>query len=261
HDLVEIASVALPGASIAVPAAAANRVAVAHCLLPDEVDAALAALGAELRGHVAADAHLARLARHYRPGARWSDAFAGVIAEPFAPEGLVVTDPRDPALAAAAQPVHARAVHECERIAAALRAGQVHVRPGAPLGYLHPDGPEGPRYRLEPDGAGAFVEVRGGRTHTPAALLAALDAEPRAMSSSALLRPIVQDTLLRTAAYVGGPAEVAYYAQIEALWPLFDLPAPRVVRRSSFRLVPAAARRQLERLRLAPADLERPQDE
>src|SRR5262249_29515811 len=80
HDLVEIARVACPGRTVELPAAPDARVAIAHCVLPAEVERALAELGAELRCHVGAEAHLERLARHYRPGARWSEAFAGVMA-------------------------------------------------------------------------------------------------------------------------------------------------------------------------------------
>ncbi|TMQ06373.1 MAG: bacillithiol biosynthesis cysteine-adding enzyme BshC, partial [Deltaproteobacteria bacterium] len=238
HDLPEIASVTVPGragaTTLAVPVDAGNRIAIAHCRLPPEIDGCLDALAEALADGQAASphavAHVARLRRHYRPGARWADAFAGVLAELFAPEGLVMIDPREPALAAAVAPVHARALAEAGPIAAALvandaeleRAGfatAVHVRPGAPLSFFHPAGPLGPRVRLEPvpgrpGGDDAFAEVGGGAVHSRAELLAALAADPLRFSTSALLRPIAQDTLLPTAAYVGGPAEVGYFAQL-----------------------------------------------
>jgi uncharacterized protein YllA (UPF0747 family) len=44
-------------------------------------------------------------------------------------------------------------------------------------------------------------------------LLGILEAAPERVSPNALLRPVFQDTILPTAAYVGGPAEVAYFAQ------------------------------------------------
>src|SRR5262249_55991048 len=141
---VEIARVACPGRAVSVPASPDARTAIAHCALPAEVEGALAELAAELRGHVGADAHLARLARHYRPGARWADAFAGVLAELFAPEGLIVIDPRDPAIAEMVAPIHARALDDAARLAAALDAGPGHVRPGAPLSSFPPPGASGP---------------------------------------------------------------------------------------------------------------------
>ena len=49
-------------------------------------------------------------------------------------------------------------------------------------------------------------------------LLAALEKAPEAFTPSALLRPVVQDSLLPTAAYFGGPAEVAYMAQSQVVY-------------------------------------------
>lgn len=281
HDVVEIASCGVPSRAacelLEVPASAGSRISIAHLRLPDEVAGCTDALVELLGDGACARAHLERLHRHYRPGARWVDAFAGVLAELFAPEGLVVLDPRTPALAAAAVPVHARAIEQAERIAAALiehgraleaagRPVPVHVRPGAPLSFFHPDGAEGPRVRIEPEegsarGPGRFAEVCGERRWERAAVLAALEADPLACSTSALLRPIVQDTLLPTAAYVGGPGEVAYLAQLPPLYQIFERTPPLVVPRARFRIVDARARRLLDRLGLQPADAERPEPE
>jgi len=281
HDLPEIASVTVPCragvATLAVPVDPANRIAIAHCGLPAEIDGCLDALAEALAdGHARtshADEHLARLRRHYRPGAAWADAFAGVLAELFAPEGLVMIDPREPALARKVAPVHARALADAAPIAAALLANDaalaaegfataVHVRPGAPLSFYHPAGALGPRVRLEPAaGGGGFAECGGGAVHAPGELAAALAADPLRFSTSALLRPIVQDTLLPTAAYVGGPAEVAYFAQLAPLYRAFDRAPPLVVPRARFRIVDERPRRLLDRLGLTVADAERPEAE
>ncbi|HMG22967.1 MAG TPA: bacillithiol biosynthesis cysteine-adding enzyme BshC [Kofleriaceae bacterium] len=283
HDLPEIASVAVPGrtgpTALAVPVDAANRIAIAHCALPPEIDGCLDALTDALADgrpitQTGAD-HVARLRRHYRPGAAWADAFAGVLGELFAPEGLVMIDPREPALARAVAPVHARALADAAPIAAALIANDaelvgagfkpaVHVRPGAPLAFFHPDGAHGPRVRLEPAPGGdpdRFVECGRPQIHSRDELAAALAADPMRFSTSALLRPIVQDTLLPTAAYVGGPAEVAYFAQLPPVYRAFDRALPLVVPRARFRIVDERARRLLDRLGLAVGDAERPEAE
>ena len=52
-----------------------------------------------------------------------------------------------------------------------------------------------------------------GKTYTSADLLEILETAPERISPNALLRPVFQDTILPTAAYVGGPAEIAYFAQ------------------------------------------------
>jgi len=71
----------------------------------------------------------------------------------------------------------------------------------------------------------------------------------------------VQDTLLPTAAYVGGPAEVAYFAQLPPVYRAFDRALPLVVPRARFRIVDERARRLLDRLGLAVGDAERPEAE
>jgi bacillithiol biosynthesis cysteine-adding enzyme BshC len=265
HDLAEIAVCHVPcdagPRALTLPASPDDRVSIAHRLLPAEVRACLAVLEAELGRLPHATPHLERLTRHYQPGRAWSDAFAHVLAELFTPEGLVLLDPRDPTIAAAAAPLHRRALAGAATIADALlarsrdleRAGfvpTVHVRPGAPLSFFHPDGAEGPRYRLTPAGDGYALVGRAGH-YTLDALLAAA---PLQFSSSALLRPIVQDSLLPTAAYVGGPAEVAYFAQLAPLYAAYDLAMPLVVPRARLRIVEKGTARTLARLRLTPED-------
>jgi hypothetical protein len=97
--------------------------------------------------------------------------------------------------------------------------------------------------------------------HSRAALAAALAADPLRFSTSALLRPIAQDTLLPTAAYVGGPGEVAYFAQLPPLYRAFDRPLPPIVPRARFRIVDERARRLLDRLGLSADAAARPEAE
>src|SRR5258708_4493444 len=70
------------------------------------------------------------------------------------------------------------------------------------------------------------------------------------------MRPILQDYLLPTAAYVGGPAEVSYFAQLPPLYEIFQLPMPLVIPRARFRLLEGRTISLLGRLHLAPSDVE-----
>ncbi len=275
HDLVEIASCAVSHGqaetlTLSLPADPHQRVSIAHHSLPASVIEQLSVLRTALAHLPHANTHLERLERHYRAGVGWADAFAHVLAELFADDGLVLIDPRDRAFGVAAARVHRTALRNASPIADALAqrvleleaAGYeaaIAVRPKAPLAFFHPLGATGARYRLEP-AAGRFAEVGGNSVHSLEELCAALDADPLSFSTSALLRPILQDTLLPTAAYVGGPGEVAYFAQMAPLYAAFDLAMPLVVPRARFRVVDDRARRLLERWRLTPADAERSED-
>jgi bacillithiol biosynthesis cysteine-adding enzyme BshC len=275
HDAAEISVCHVAGGqgsplTLTLPVSA-EPIPVAHRVLPASIAELLATLGDAISRLPHGEEHLMCLARHYTAGAGWGQAFAGVLATLFAPEGLVLIDPRDPVLAPLASPVHRRALTESRPIARALtarvqaladrgwRAG-VHVREDAPLSFFHPDGPEGPRCRLAAADAG-FVEVGRSRTHTIDELLRVLDTSPAAFSTSALLRPILQDTWLPTVAYVGGPGEIAYSAQLAPLYAAFDVTMPIVVPRVQLRLTDHTTRRTLARHGLTPAQACHPLDD
>lgn len=250
---------------------AAARVSVAYRALGPELSGLLGELEGALGGLPFEREALALLARHYLPGRGMAAAFAGVLAELFAEEGLIVFDPRRAAVAALAAPVLARSIEECESIGAALaerntaleRAGhavQVWLRERSPLCFFHEERAEGPRYRFERRND-RWALVGGERTVPLSEPQAILAREPLRFSSSALLRPIVQDALFPTAAYIGGPGELNYYAQLPPLHRHFGLPEPLFVPRARFRALDARTRALLTKTGLGAAEVERPRSE
>jgi bacillithiol biosynthesis cysteine-adding enzyme BshC len=247
--------------------ASGQRVSVKHRLLGEDCLRLAAALEDGLGELPFAGEVLPLIRAHYRPGQSLAGAFAGLLATIFADEGLILLDPRDPAIAkGTAGPIYRRSLIESERIATALVerievlasagfATQVHVRAASPLFFFHQGGPEGERFRLEREGD-VWALVGTNQSISTDELLPLLEAEPLRFSSSALMRPILQDYLLPTAAYVGGPAEVSYFAQLPPLYEIFQLPMPLVIPRARFRLLEAKAASLLARLHLAPSDVE-----
>jgi uncharacterized protein YllA (UPF0747 family) len=75
------------------------------------------------------------------------------------------------------------------------------------------------------------------------------------LSPSALLRPIFQDYLLPTAAYIGGPAEIAYFAQMHSWYEALGVEQPPVLPRASVTLLPAATVRFLQSSDLTPEEI------
>jgi bacillithiol biosynthesis cysteine-adding enzyme BshC len=207
------------------------------------------------------DALLARVSACYRPGATVSGAFAALLSSLF-PE-LVVLDAADPALKAAMAPVFRREVAErsptsrlaAEVGAALLAAGyhqQVPVRPGF-LSLFLIDG--GERHALAL--TDSHVEVRGLGRLIPLAEAERLAAEqPALWSPGVLLRPLAQDLMLPTAAYLAGPAEVAYHAQIGPSYAHFGVRRPALVPRPSVTVVEPGQARVLAAEGLELTDLE-----
>jgi len=228
--------------------------------LDDTIPALVEELGQALPPALGRDETLAVVAECYRPGATLSEAFACLVSR-LLPE-LVVLDPADPAVKRLMVPVLARELREgspTSRLALEvgrelLAAGyhqQVPVRPG----FLNLFAVvEGQRRALA--FANGTVEVRGTRERWPVAeALRRLEADPVPWSPGALLRPLVQDALLPTAAYVGGPAEIAYHAQITPSYAHFGIPRPALLPRPSLTLVEPQQARALDAERLTLGDL------
>jgi uncharacterized protein YllA (UPF0747 family) len=111
-----------------------------------------------------------------------------------------------------AEELEAALIARSEELVSAGYHAQVKVDSGMSLLFLiSKDAGERVRLSLR---RGAGGEWRAGKQEfTTAELLAILGREPERLSPNALLRAVFQDAILPTAAYVGGPAEIAYFAQ------------------------------------------------
>ncbi|MEO8361252.1 MAG: bacillithiol biosynthesis cysteine-adding enzyme BshC [Vicinamibacteria bacterium] len=202
------------------------------------------------------------LADAYRPGETISGAFAKLLRH-FLPT-LVIFDPAVPKLKALMLPVIDREIAESSptsRLAAEvggklLAAGYHQQVPVRATGFLNLFlVADGKRRALGVGDKG--IEVRGGnQTMTSAALQARIAKSPEDASPGVMLRPLAQDYLLPTIAYVGGPAEVAYHAQIGPSYEHFGIPRPVIFPRPSFSLVDSASARAMEAESLTFEDLQ-----
>ena len=120
-----------------------------------------------------------------------------------------------------ADELHAALVERNRELEAAGYHAQVAVGPQSSLLFLIDDrtGARMALKRIAPSAAVPDGLWQAGRQNfSTADLVGILDAEPERISPSALLRPVFQDFLLSTSVTVGGPAEVAYFAQSAVLF-------------------------------------------
>ncbi|MGH9160403.1 MAG: bacillithiol biosynthesis cysteine-adding enzyme BshC [Vicinamibacteraceae bacterium] len=237
---------------------------VGQVVLPQAVGTAIDALGVHLSSTEFTDALLGDLSRIYRAGRGMAAAFAEWLERLLAPHGLVVLDAADPAIKPLVRHVFARELDTSGRTAElAARAGtgletlgyhaQVTPQAGQPA-LFHLGHARLPiRYR---DDTFAIGET----SRAKADLLEEISNEPARFSPNVLLRPIVQDTLLPTAAYMAGPSELVYLGQLRDVYAHFDVPMPLIVPRPSATILDSAATRFLARHTLNLDDL-RAQDE
>jgi bacillithiol synthase len=172
------------------------------------------------------------LAAAYQPGRTLAQAFADFYRAIFAAQGLLIVDASGRAFHRIGAPVLRAAIERADEFHTALldrnraleAAGyhaQVAVIDQSSLLFLIDD-QSGARIALkrtpasthEPNG----LWQASGQTYSTADLLGILHSEPERISPSALLRPVFQDFLLSTSTLVGGPAEIAYFAQSGVLY-------------------------------------------
>ncbi|HWX38501.1 MAG TPA: bacillithiol biosynthesis cysteine-adding enzyme BshC [Candidatus Sulfotelmatobacter sp.] len=246
HDLAEVNHCFLPkrGAferfDLAVSGPADRRVGDIHLgeairEISNQVDGLLA-------GHCA-ETISQWIKESYAPEETFGSAFGKLMTRIFAARGLIFLDPMSPELHQLSLPVMRRAVSEHRALAAELvarsaaleKAGfhaQVKVFEQSTLLFRIVDGQ---RLVLRPVNGGLAA---GNKTQSLEATLEAMEARPEDFSPSALLRPVVQDTLLPTVAYIAGAAEAAYHAQTSVLYKDLLGRAPAILPRAGFTLVP-----------------------
>jgi bacillithiol biosynthesis cysteine-adding enzyme BshC len=200
------------------------------------------------------------LASAYQPGATFGSAFARLMSAIFAKRGLILLDPLDARLHKLSAPLLIRAANEQSELNAALLEqnkrleklgyhAQVKVTDRSTLLFATV---EGKRVSLTRRNNGF---VAGAQEFSASELVSAIAAHPESFSPNALLRPVVQDTLLPTAAYIGGAAEIAYFAQNRALYDRLLGRTPAILPRASFTIVESAVQRLLKRYSLSIQDI------
>jgi bacillithiol biosynthesis cysteine-adding enzyme BshC len=196
----------------------------------------------------------------YQPGATFGSAFARLLSALFANRGLILLDPLDARLHKLYAPLMCRAVAEQSELDAALleqnkhleKAGyhaQVKVTERSTLLFASEDGK---RVAVARRNSGF---VAGKQEFTASQLSSAIAAHPESFSPNALLRPVIQDTLLPTAAYIAGPAEIAYFAQSHVLYNRLLGRMPAILPRASFTVIEAPVQRLLKRYSLSIEDI------
>lgn len=196
----------------------------------------------------------------YRQGETYGSAFAKLFAQVFAGRGLILLDPLDRELHKVATPLMRAAASRAGEIDAALLARgaqlrkadyheQVRVTSDSTLLFTFESGSREVIHLAGDDFLVAAHKV------PRAEMLARIESAPEAFSPNVLLRPLMQDYLLPTAAYFGGPAEIAYFAQVGVVYEKLLGRVTPVLPRLSLTVISTRMERLLKRYRLCIPDL------
>ncbi len=190
----------------------------------------------------------------YAPGRTMGAAMMELL-QRILPECLLYLDPLHPAVRSLAAPLMREALAAADDLREKLRirtqeldrAGyhaQVRVDGAASLLFLLEDGRRLPLRKRD----GGYSA--GERIYTRQELAARAES----LSPNALLRPVVQDYILPTVAYAGGPAEIAYFAQSQVLFEALLGRMPVIVPRASFTILDPRAAKLVKRYGLRISD-------
>ncbi|MBI2819201.1 MAG: bacillithiol biosynthesis cysteine-adding enzyme BshC [Acidobacteria bacterium] len=201
------------------------------------------------------------VAASYRPGASLGEAFGSLITRLFKSYGVLLVDPLDARMhrlsrkvfqvaIQSASDIHEDLAGRNRRLTEAGYHTQVRVAENHSTLFLY-EGGQRTALRMED---GRFISSLG-CTYQPEELLAMLEHHPEAFSPNVLLRPVMQDALLPTVAYVGGPSELAYLAQAAPLYDRMLGRMPVVFPRGNFTVLDHGSNRLLGKYELTLTDV------
>ncbi len=261
HDLAEVdhAWVFSPAGGPAKLRAATEGAGGAAVGAHKIVDAALAKLEDLVRDFPFADEAMALARDAYADAPYFAEAFLALFRKLLCKFGLIFLCPMQREIRRLAAPVIEQAVERAPELTAKLltrgreleQAGfhrQVHVDAETSLFFLFE---KDVRVVLKKHGDGYRA---GSKYYSTDDLLARIRENPPDFSPNALLRPVMQDFLLPTAALIGGPAELAYLGQSAVLYESLLGRMPAVLPRATFTVLDGRTAKLLDRYRLTPAE-------
>jgi bacillithiol biosynthesis cysteine-adding enzyme BshC len=273
HDLAEVASTAVfrgnDVASVTYTGAdeahKTNPQPVGRLKFDQSINTTIDELAEVLIPTEFSDEVLGLLRDSYKEGETFMSAFAKLMSGLFSDTGLIFVSGDDARLKEFAKPVFRKEIKEFDKSAKLLQMSsqkladnyhvQVKSRPTSI--FLMTD--QG-RTAVRVNEAGDKFEC-GDTSYSEAELLSLLDSNPELFSPNVVLRPIVQDTVLPTAAYIAGPGEVAYFAQFRPIYEWAGVPMPIIYPRASVTVLEPKIQKVLNQLELSITDFEGSLDE
>src|SRR5271157_5762947 len=163
------------------------------------------------------------LRESYVEGETFSNAFAKLYTRIFREHGLILLDPADPELHRIAAPLFVDALRRSAELDQAVLERNRELRDAGYHEQVKVTAQSTPLFALV-DGARVPVHRANGQFSigkerlTPEELIRRIEDHPENFNANVLLRPVLQDYWLPTLAYFGGPAEIAYFAQVGVVY-------------------------------------------
>ncbi|HEY4131280.1 MAG TPA: bacillithiol biosynthesis BshC, partial [Gemmatimonadaceae bacterium] len=209
----------------------------------------MAALLREACGSAAHASTLDAALEAYRDGVTIGDSYVTLLRRILEPLEISVFDVSHAAVAGASRALLGRAAQRAERVATAVRNRDAEL---TAAGFA-------PQVDEVSSLAHVFLNEHGTKRRLTLKEAAALELTgDQWLSSTVLVRPALERSLFPTAAYLGGPGETAYFAQVTAVADALEIPKPLVAPRWSMTILEPRVQRILNELGVSAESLADP---
>ena len=175
------------------------------------------------------------------------EAYVALLREVLAPLGIPVLDASHAAVRTASEPTLRAALEGARDIEAALAGRSREIRAA------------GFEPQVEDVAGLSLVFIREGTVKRRLGIAEVPEvASDAVLTPNVLLRAIVERDILPTVAYIGGPGELAYFAQVSAVASAMGAPAPMALPRWSCTLIEPHVGQLLARFGIEPTALSQP---
>ena len=261
HDIAEINHTYLFGKKVEWSNAGTGAAGRLNCI---GIDAAIEELKNITGNKSEAGKLLSILADSYKEGRSLSEATRILVNSLFGKYGLVIIDPDNAKLKKLFIPVlkeellhqvsfakTTSTISELEKMNYEIQVSPREIN----LFYLEDHSRE--RIVKEKE---VFSVLKGTKTWTESEILIELEKNPERFSPNVVLRPLYQEIILPNIAYVGGPAEIAYWLEYKNMFDHFKCSFPALVLRNCAMIADAGSAKRMQKLKISEGDLFKPVD-
>ncbi|MFI5263558.1 MAG: bacillithiol biosynthesis cysteine-adding enzyme BshC [Candidatus Kapaibacterium sp.] len=176
----------------------------------------------------------------YQEDFTFAEAQAQLLGELLSPEGLLILNPNTPELKKQAVHLFKKEIETAPYLSDCIQKLSKEIEKAGYHAQLDPQGmnlfiaEEGRRYKLSKIGDGFSYNSK---VLSSVEINAILAEHPERFSMNVVMRPLVQDIILPTVAYIAGPGETAYFAQLKPAYDWAGIQMPQIVSRISMTFI------------------------